>query len=208
MKQLPADQPFPPGGTAWRTLLRRLDEAMPFRPVFSLGGLFGSLALAAWLAGPHVKPAAGLGSRPTPTQMGYHWTTGEIRMQCREAGAPGLRLSAMSDDKVQIVITTVSLPANLPSQQRLRIVDAAGPVPDPAHNRTDRLVGTATLCEKASGSCHLMEGGEALLGPADSAGSRTIRFNVRDRASRAQGTALLTASTEHPLVCSTPATSS
>lgn len=177
----------------------RLRDSVPFRLAFSLGGMLGMVGLVAQLASPHARGLLGAPAKPALAQMGDHWTTGEIRTQCREPGGNVLRLSAMSDDNVQIVITTASIPAGLRTQQRLRIVDAADGPPDAASH--DGLVGVATLCEKATGSCHLMEAGEALLGPADATGTRTIRFNVQDRNARAQGAAILHAARSAPHAC-------
>ncbi len=180
--------------------LARLGDSVPFRLAFSLGGMLGMVGLIAQLASPHARGLLlGAPAKPALARIGDHWTTGEIRTQCREPGDNVLRLSAMSDDNVQIVITTASIPAGLRSQHRLRIVDAAEGPPNAASH--DGLVGIATLCEKATGSCHLMEAGEALLGPADATGTRTIRFNVQDRNARAQGAAILYAARPAPQAC-------
>lgn len=192
----PTSQTTKPASSA----LARLRDSVPFRLAFSLGGMLGMVGLVAQLASPHARGLLlGAPGKPALAQMGDHWTTGEIRTQCREPGDNVLRLSAMSDDNVQIVITTASIPAGLRSQHRLRIVDAADGPPNAASH--DGLVGVATLCEKATGSCHLMEAGEALLGPADATGTRTIRFNVQDRNARAQGAAILHAAGSAPQAC-------
>lgn len=202
-----ANSTKPPSRASFGFGLARFRDSVPFRLAFSLGGMLGIVGLAAQLASPHARGLL-IGAPPKPSlvQMGDHWTTGEIRTQCRRPGDRVLRLSAMSDDNVQIVITTASIPAGLQSQHRLRIVDAAEGPPNPAAH--DGLVGTATLCEKATGSCHLMEAGEALLGPADSTGTRTIRFNVRDRSARAQGAAILHVAGSAPQACAALETTS